>query len=307
MTIAIGFILVILIWATTPLSIQWSSDSLSFVAAASARMVLALVLALIINALFNRPALFAQPGAWKVYLAAAIGIFPNMPLVYWSAQFIPSGVIAVVFALSPFVTGLMTLLILRQNPFTRRRVLALVVAVAGLAVIFSEQWRIDVQAAIGMLGILGSSVLFSFSSVSLKRLNTTVDPFNQAAGALLFAVPGLLLCWWLLDGAAPEAVSVKSAGAVVYLAVMGSLVGFTLFFYVLKHTSASAVSLTTLITPVLALLLGAWVAGERLTLSVLIGSVLVLVALTVYLEFSPRQWLQRRGKRRQSSTELALK
>lgn len=307
MAVLIGYLLVVLIWATTPLAIQWSNESLSFASAVLARMSLALVLALVGNFLLGRT-LFGRPGVWRVYLAAALGIFPNMPLVYWSAQFIPSGLIAIVFAMSPFMTGVMTWLILRENPFSRRRLLALLLAVIGLVIIFQQQLQLDVQSAYGVAGIFGSSIVFSLSSVWLKSLDTKVPAFEQTTGALLFAMPGLILVWWLVDASLPNTVSVKSFGAVVYLAVMGSLAGFTLFFYILQKMSPSAVSLITLVTPVLALLLGATVAGETISFSVIIGTALVLLALLFYVDWSFGHWfehsLQRPAQSEQSLSDL---
>lgn len=304
MAVLFAYIFVVLIWATTPLAIQWSSDSVSFVAAVVLRMGLALALALFVSTAMRR-SLFAYADAWKVYLAASIGIFPNMPLVYWSAQFIPSGLIAVIFAISPFVTGVMSVLILRENPFNRRRLFALLIAFGGLVVIFHQQIRLDAYAAYGIAGILGSTLLFSVSSVWLKSLNTSVPAFDQATGALLFAMPGLLLAWYLFDGALPTTISHKSAGTIVYLAVMGSLLGFTLFFYVLKKLSPSAVSLITLLTPVLALFVGVFVAGERLTLSTLIGAGLVMLALLFYIEWSFGHWFEK-SLRRTANAEAGL-
>lgn len=292
MAIVLAYFMVVLIWATTPLAIQWSGDSLSFIAAATLRMVIALALGLSINLLLRRK-LFATPGIWKVYAASAIGIFPNMPVVYWAAQFIPSGLVAVIFAMSPFVTGLMTMLLLKQNPFSPQRLFALLLALSGLVVIFNQQLELNEHAAYGIFGILLSCFLFSFSSVLVKKtsaqLQLTSDAFNQTLGALLFSLPGLLLSWWLLDGQVPEFISVKSWLAVGYLATLGSLLAITLFFYVLANMSATAVSLITLMTPVLALLLGALLAHEALSVSILMGTGLVIVALLIYLNISVSQ------------------
>lgn len=297
MAVFFAYLIVVLVWATTPLAIQWSSDSVSFMAAVVMRMSLALALALVATILLRRE-LFHQRGSWKVYLAASFGIFPNMPVVYWSAQFIPSGLIAVIFALSPFVTGLMSLLILKENPFNRRRILALLMALSGLLIIFYDQLRIDPSAGYGIAGILLSCFLFSFSSVSLKRLNKNADAFSQMTGALLFALPGLLLSWWLIDGQLPETYSDKTLGSVIYLAIMGSLLGFTLFFYVLKHLSASVVSLITLITPVLALFIGTTLAGEQFSAKLFWGAGLVLLALLVYIDVSTGHWFEKCLRRR---------
>lgn len=282
MAVFLAYVLVVLIWATTPLAIQWSSDSISFIAAALSRMMMAVAFALPILFVLRRR-LF-PPGAWKVYLAGSIGLFPNMPVVYWSAQFIPSGLVAVIFAMSPFVTGVLSLLILRENPFTVRRGLALIMALAGLSVIFYGQLRIDHQGLYGIAGILLSCVLFSFSSVLMKRLNENTEAFSQMTGSLLFSLPGLVFTWWWLDGQLPTNLSNKTLGGVVYLAIFGSLLGYTLFFFILKRLSASVVSLVTLMTPLLALLLGVWIADERFTFQLLLGVGMVILALLLYIE-----------------------
>ncbi|WP_049721147.1 DMT family transporter [Gilvimarinus polysaccharolyticus] len=282
MPVLIAYVFVVLIWGTTPLAIVWSNGTGHFTVAVLSRMLLALLVALMINAVLGRR-LFDRPGASHVYFIASIGLFPNMPLVYYSAQFIPSGLIAVLFALSPFVTGVLSMIILKDNPFNRRRLCALVLAVLGLAVIFRSQLALDSDAAIGIVGILGSCVLFSSSSVLLKARRTSVDAFNQTTGALLFAMPGLITFWWLAGAPMPQ-LPTQAVAAVVYLALCGSLLGFTLFFFVLSRLSPSVVSLITLMTPILALGSGALLAGERLSVEAAVGTVLVFLALIMYLD-----------------------
>ncbi len=291
MAVLFAYFSVVLIWATTPLAIQWSSDSLSFIAAAVARMAIALSIALLIHGLLRK----SLATYWQhrhIYFAASIGIFPNMPVVYWGVQFIPSGLVAVIFALTPFATGLMTLLLLKQNPFTLKKVLALVLALVGLVVIFYHQLQFDTRSVYGIASVLLSCVLFSFSSVWVKKLTqqeaVSVDAFQQASGALLFSLPGLLLSWWLMDGVLPQQVSVKSGASIMYLAVIGSLVGAALFFYILQRLSASVVSLITLMTPVLAIVIGKALADEDLSSHTLVGVVTVLFALLLYLPWSVR-------------------
>ncbi len=291
MAVLFAYLSVVLIWATTPLAIQWSSDSLSFIAAAVGRMAIALAIALLVHGLMRK----SLSTYWQhrhIYFAASIGIFPNMPVVYWGVQFIPSGLVAVIFAMSPFVTGLMTLWLLKQNPFTPRKVVALVMALAGLVVIFYHQLQFDERSVYGIASILLSCVLFSFSSVWVKKLTqqetVTLDAFHQASGALLFSLPGLVLSWWLMDGALPQQVSVRSGASIIYLSIMGSLVGAALFFYILQRLSATAVSLITLMTPVLAIIIGKQLAGEALSSQTLVGVAIVLFALLLYLPWTLR-------------------
>jgi drug/metabolite transporter (DMT)-like permease len=81
-----------------------------------------------------------------------------------------------------------------------------------------------------------------------------------------------------LPGAVPE----HAAMAILYLGLFGTVVGFNLFYYVLKHISAGAISLITLMTPVLALFLGIQFNGEVITLQVWTGAVLILAGLLSY-------------------------
>lgn len=280
---------VVLIWATTPLAIQWSSHGVSFSAAAMSRMTLAVLIAIAIDLIFRRK-LFSYLNNWKLFFAASLGVFPNMPLVYWSAQFIPSGIIAVIFALSPLATGLISWWLLKDNPFTLRRVLSLLIAITGLSLIFHEQWQLDLQALCGVLGILASCFLFSFSSVLVKKITMTQnspDAFIQATGALIFSLPGLWIFWWIQDGKIPGSLPPTEAWAsILYLALVGSLIGAVLFFYVLQRLAAGVVALITLMTPLLALWLGNTLADEDLSVQAKWGVLLVLSGLVCYGSWS---------------------
>lgn len=284
MYIIVVYSLVVLIWSTTPLAIQLSNLTDNFLAAVSLRMAMALCVAMPIFWLTGRR-LFDQPGAWKVYLAAAIGLFPNMPVVYWSAQYISSGVMSVVFAASPFVTGLLGCWLLGEAKIRWYQLVALLLAVAGLLLVFAGQLALAPDAWKGIAGMLVSCVLFSSSAVLLKRLDIKVDAFSQTTGALMFATPGLLALWWWVGG--PVEFSAPAMGAITYLALGGSLLGFTLFFYLLERLRATVVSLITLITPVVALILGVCLAGEALPASGWWGVALVMVGLALYLNVVP--------------------
>lgn len=245
------------------------------------RMGLALPLALIIL-WWQGKSLFQARSDIKVFAAAAIGIFPALPLVYWAAQYISSGVISVLFGLTPFLTGLMTLLILRVNPFDWQKFFGLILALLGLLIIFRDQIELGPAAIKGVAAILLSALIFATSSVLLQRLASNVEPMRQTAGALLLSFPGLLLIWLVSDGSFPAEISWRSGAAIMYLAICGSLLGFPAYFYLLKHVSAASISLTTLMTPAVALFLGALILDETLSPSLLIGATVIVLSLAFY-------------------------
>jgi len=281
MRLPLTYFMVVLVWASTPLGIKLSGDSFSFLAAAASRMGLALILVLPILLLLRKP-LVQHRSDWKVYFSAALGIFPALPMVYWSAQYISSGLISVLFGLAPFVTGIMTLLIMRTNPFDGQKLIALLMAVVGLLVIFQGQLKLGADSVYGVIAILLAVTVFALSSVLLQRQASNIEPIRQTAGALLVSFPGLLLAWFVVDGELPQNISNTSLLAVSYLAIFGSLLGFPAYFYLLKHLSASTVSLTTLMTPGIAIMLGATLAGEPIEPAVMVGAGIILLSLVFY-------------------------
>ncbi|WP_370981237.1 DMT family transporter [Agaribacterium sp. ZY112] len=289
---------VVLIWSTTPLAVQWSNSSLSFQAAATARMAIAAILCALIL-LVSRRAIVKDKRDVLSFIAGSIGIFPNMLLVYWSAQFIPSSLIAILFGTYPFFTGLCSIVVLKQNPFNVSRVVALFIALIGLVVIHADQLQLGSDAVYGVLGILTSSLLFSFSTVLVKKVGGSVDAFRQLSGSLFIAAPGFLLTWYLTDGFIPASIDLKSALGVAYLVLAGSMFGGVAFYYVLTNCQVVTVSLIPLLTPVVAIALGVLIEGEQIRLAMLIGAVCILFSLALYQQLFQRLYriVHRRWKK----------
>ena len=281
MPVVIAYAFVVLIWSTTPLAIQWSNSSVPFIASVTIRMVLALIVCSLLLVILRKP-LVTDRRDWLAFVAGAVGLYPNMLIVYWSSQFISSGLMAVILGVYPFVVGLFSLLFLRENIFSPIRFLALAIAISGLAVIHIEQLNLGGDAIYGVFGMLASAFLFGFSSVWLKISGAHIDPLRQSTGALVFAVPAFVATWWLLGGEFTAVVDIKSMVGLGYLAIAGSVIGHTLFFYVLRYCSMMSVSLITLITPVMALSLGVVVAKELVTVATVVGSLMVVLSLAVY-------------------------
>ncbi|NRB37189.1 MAG: EamA family transporter [Pseudomonadales bacterium] len=289
MSVPVNYLAVIFIWSTTPLAIHFSNQSLSAHAAILLRMLLAFLLAAIFIAVWRNQSTLKRQN-WKVYLVAALAIFPNMPLVYMAAKTIPSGLISVLFALTPLTTGLLAAIFLKQRLSSVYQVSAIFIALAGVLVIFQAQISLQSEALPGILMMLLSNLIFSASQVGTKYLQACreekgeppVDVFEQTFGALTFAVPGLFISWCLFDGQFPTQVSTQSLWSIVYLAVIGSLIGFAAYFAVLKNYSVAIVSLIPLITPALALWLGATILSEPVSRSLQLGTALIIAGLFIY-------------------------
>src|SRR5690606_36421274 len=106
MHLSLAYLGVVLIWATTPLAIQWGTMDSSFSFAAMLRMVLALVCALVVLRLWRIP-LALHGRAVRSYLCAGLGLFLAMSCVYWASTRVDSGLMSVIFGLSPLVTSVL--------------------------------------------------------------------------------------------------------------------------------------------------------------------------------------------------------
>jgi drug/metabolite transporter (DMT)-like permease len=281
MSVQAAYLGVILIWSTTPLAIQWSGQEVGFLFGVTARMAIGVTVAVLLL-LVLRLQLPRDRRALQTYLASGLGIFGAMFCVYWAAQFIPSGWISVLFGLAPIVTSLLARRFLGEQPMTLVRFAGLLLAVGGLSWIFLGGSELAPGAGYGVAGVLASVLLYSASSVAVKRIGAPVPAMAVTTGGLLVASPLFLLAYLLSGGSIPQAVSPRTGLAIVYLGLVGSVAGFLMYYYVLKHVEATKVALLTLVTPVLALLLGNLLNDEPLTGTVLAGTAAILTGLLLF-------------------------
>lgn len=293
---SISYIAVILIWATTPLAIKFSNTGFSPYAAISWRISLAVILAVLMVTIFYPEARLKRRN-WRAYATASLAIFPTMPLVYVAANHVPSGLISVLFGTTPFIMGVLAIFLLGEQGFSKPKLLGLCLSLGGTALVSYDQFSLGGTAFFGILLLCASNLLWSLSNVLVKKYSYAVNSFEQTLGAMSFALPGLLICWFIMDGEFIATDNSKAIWAMLYLAIIGSLFGFLAFYKVLQSFSVATVSLIPVITPLLAVYLGISFGGEQLSDKVLTGTAFIVLGLATH-EFLPR-FLARRGLRRQ--------
>jgi drug/metabolite transporter (DMT)-like permease len=205
-----------------------------------------------------------------------------MLLTYWGALHIPSGLISVIFGLSPLVTGLLATVWLSERALTPLRMAGIALGLGGLWVIFGQPWPGDDRAALGTLAVAGGMTIQSLGLVWIKRLDVRVSSLAITAGSLSVAVPLFVLAWFVAEGAHIGDISLRAGAAIAYLGMFGSVVGFTLYYYVIKHLDAGRVALIMLVTPVSALLLGKTLNAESIPASGWAGIALIGAGLMLY-------------------------
>ena len=282
MWVAAAFMGVVLIWSTTPLAIQASQDSVNFLMALALRVVISAVLAIPVLRVMGL-GLPVHRAALTSYLAGSVGVYGAMLCVYWGAAYLPSGLISVLYGLSPMLSGAMAYFWLGERELTPARILALLVAVAGLGFVVAGRLMLDDMAWRGIVGTLVSVFLFALSAVWTKECKMSLHPLQQTAGTLWMSSIFFAATIAVTGTAWPQHWSQTSVVAIGYLAVAGSLLGFVLYFYVLNHLSAARVPMITLIAPVLAVFWGYLYMDEVLLETTLQGVILLLGGLALYL------------------------
>lgn len=281
MRIALAYVFIILLWATTPLAIKWSAHGSSFIFGVATRMAIGLV-CIFFMLLLMRQRLPWHSKARQTYFAIAVQIYGAMMAVYWGAQFIPSGWISVIFGLTPFITAVLSAIWLKERSLSWDKLLSYLLGISGLTVIFHSALHISYYTAMGVLGVLLATFLQAFSAVWVKRLHAKLPAITQVSGGLLFAIPFYIASWWFIDGNIPTSLPINSVLSILYLGVIATPIGFALYYYILTHLPATRVALITLVSPVLALLIGHYLNHEALTQDIILGTTLILGALLMH-------------------------
>lgn len=285
-----GFVVVVLIWSTTPLAVKWSGQGPGFLFGVTARMLIGTLLLLLLVRI-RRVTIPFHAAAIRTYLAAGLGIYGAMICVYWGAQFIASGFISVIFGMTPILTGVFAWFILQERGLSLLRVGGMVIGLFGLLVIFHRSLGLGNAVILGMVAVAIGVILHSISGVMVKRLHGNLPALSVTAGGLLVATPLYLLTWLVVDGHWPQQLPAHALWSIVYLGAVATGIGFSLYFYILKHMPASQVALLTLLSPVFALWIGHLFDHEVIGADVWLGAALVLCGMSIYQWGG--LWLQR--------------
>jgi drug/metabolite transporter (DMT)-like permease len=278
--IILTYILLCLIWGSTWLAIRLGLDSLTPFISAGFRFILAGVLIIFFMKLRK---ISVQLDKTSVILYVLLTLFSYaipFALVYWGEQYVPSGLAAVLFAVYPFFVALFSLIAIPQEEIGIFKFIGMIIGFTGIIVIFSDQFGGSMSGyVIGMIAIVISATMQAGIAVTIKKYGHHLNPLSM--NFLPMLVSGILL---VITGYFTEDISTlrfdtNAVLSVTYLALFGSVITFTSYYWLLKHINIVLLSLIAFITPVIALILGWIVSGEVLMSHQIIGSGMVLAGL----------------------------
>jgi drug/metabolite transporter (DMT)-like permease len=283
------FASIVLIWGTTWLAIRLGLEHYPPFFSLAVRFSFAGPMLVVIMVLRKEPI----PWGWKhqrfFILIGFLSFIMSFGGVYWAEQYLTSGMAAVIFAIMPLLTGIVAHVLLPNERLGRWKLIGLVVGLLGIVVIHSADLAlIDPKGPLAATVILMSPLATAFATVFSKR---RVNDFSALALAGIPMTYGAIMQWglWFLFERDKLIVwSWPGVASIAYLALFGSLLTFTGYFWLLKRMEVSRLNLIAYFTPLVALSAGVLFASEPLPGRVILGALLVLCGIAIANRKPPR-------------------
>jgi drug/metabolite transporter (DMT)-like permease len=273
------------IWGSTWLFIKLGLEDLPPVSFAGIRFVIA-VAVLVCVAAVRRSPIPRRASDWGLMaLTGVLAFTVNYGLLFWGEQHVSSGLAALLQATIPLFGLVFAHRFLPAEPMTVARLMGVLLGVAGVGVIFSNQISVGGRLALwGSAAIVVGAFAVAFANVAIKARGGHFDPAVLAAGQMIFGLIPLLVIGFITEGNPLgfrwTAMAVVS---LLYLALVGSSLAFILYYWLVRHMAVTNTMLISLVTPVLAVLLGMATIGEKLSWRIVVGGASILAGIAMIL------------------------
>ena len=290
--IILAFAAVYIIWGSTYLGIRYAIQTLPPFLMAGTRFFIAGGI-LFILAIFNGARIRNPLANWRrAFLIGALLLLCGNGGVTWAEKYVASGFAALLVATEPLWVVVLNWALTRKRP-NAKVLFGIMIGLAGVAFLVSDGLRqgISNSSKMSLIGggvVLLASLAWASGSVYSNR-NPLDGPTSMASGMQMLAGGSLLLLLSLVTGDFKrlnlETASWVSIGAFVYLGLFGSLVGFTAYSWLLNNVTPARAATYAYVNPVVAVLLGWSIAGEPLTLKMIIGAAIIVGSVILITTF----------------------
>ncbi len=266
------------IWGSTWLFIKIGLNDLPPLSFAAIRFVIAASILWIIVAVRRLKVPRSRSDLLLLAATGVLGFTVNYGLIFWAEQYISSGLAALLQSTIPAFGLLFAHLHLPGERMTTLKVMGVVLGVMGVGVIFSNQLKLsDSMALAGCVAILISAAGAAYSNVLVKAHGGKFDPTIIATMQMSFGLIPILLLGLTFEG---NPLNFRWTGRAIlslfYLAVVGSVLAFILYYWLVQHMDVTKTMLIALVTPVVAVILGMLVLSEALNWRTLAGGLMIM-------------------------------
>jgi drug/metabolite transporter (DMT)-like permease len=284
-----AYLLVCTVWGSTYLAIRIGVRDLPPLLFAGVRFLIAgVLLALIVRAMGDHLPRTARD--WRIHTVTGLFLLlGGNAVVVWAEQFVESGAASVFVAAVPLWAAFFDVVVPGgTGVFTWRVGVGLALGFLGSALLAGvtpgELMSSDLK---GPVALTLASASWALGTVYSKRNKTDTSPFSAAAVQMIAGGAVITLLGLVLGEAASWRLSADGLGALVYLIVFGSIVGYTAYAYALRHASATIVGTYAYVNPVVAVLLGWLILDEAVTTRTFAAMGLILGAVLM-IQLAPR-------------------
>jgi putative membrane protein PagO len=275
------YTLICLIWGSTWLAIKVGLVGVPPFLGAGLRFLLSTLLVGLVLAVRRTRVQLTRDDKVCVLSLGVLVFWLDYAAVYWAETRISSGLTAILFSTMPLMTSLLSAYWTRSEALSGRKIVGILVGVLGTALLFWPHERLGLQQALGMLAALGASLCAAINLLTMKRHGRHADPF-----VLNFFGMGLgTMCLFAMSAAVERGSAVvwsrSNVLALFYLSIVGSVIAFWAYYYLIKKMDATIVSLSTLIIPIVALALGRVFLHETVTPMAVAGIATILAGVAV--------------------------
>jgi len=262
------------------LAIVWSVSDLHPMLALVLRFFIALPLAIVV--LFILKVRFpVDKVSILSYIAGSLSLIGSQIFTYAATAYLSSGLIALMFGLAPIMAGLIGRFGFQQK-LALLQWLGMAVSIIGLGLICLSDNQNHVQP-LGIGLMIVSVFAYSLSIFLVKKINANIQAMAQATGSILVStLIAILVVPWIWQYVPTQMPSAKSLLALFYTVIMASLIAMFCYFKLVQNLKPTTLSLTTVMTPLLAILIGAFLNDEQLSVQVFVGASIVLFGLLLY-------------------------
>lgn len=296
LAIFLGFAGVYVIWGSTYLAILFAIRSIPPLLMAGTRFLFAGAILYAVARLTG--AVRSSRIQWRT--AAIVGaclLLGGNGGVTLAEQYVPSGLAALLVATVPLYIALLSWLFGMAERPTALAAVGLAVGFIGVGVLVGPAVHFSgggesPHAWIGMVILLCSSLIWSAGSLYSRKADNAPSPF-LAAGQQMLCGGGLMLAIGVFSGELqqfhPAQVTPLSLGAFVYLVLIGGILGYASYAFILRYCDPAKVATYAYVNPVVAVLLGAAFAGEKLTGRALVAAALIIGSVAVVITAGQRR------------------
>jgi drug/metabolite transporter (DMT)-like permease len=289
--IILAFACVYLIWGSTYGAIHIAALHIAPPLVGAMRTLISTAILCIICVARGTSLRVPRRTAWQLALVGILFMSLNNVLLIWAETMVASGYASLVIAMIPIMVALIETALPGGETLNLRGWLGTFLGAIGMLALLWPSLRAaastprssDTRTLAGFAILVLAALAFAVGSVLSRRFRFQVDSFAATAWQLgaasvvnfAIAIPGhnFQTAQWTRDGIL----------AILYLAIMGSVVGLTAYVYLLQHVPVTKVSTYAFVNPVIAVLLGVIIFHERLSPAEITGSALILIAVATVI------------------------